>query len=102
MEKDLVVYDGNCKLCKLTIKKLKYFTKDRFNYVSFQDFEYAYSKAVHIISRNATYKGAEAIFYALKVFGINIFWVLYKRFYLFKIISDFMYKFIATHRKHIL
>ncbi|MEO0145185.1 MAG: DUF393 domain-containing protein [candidate division WOR-3 bacterium] len=90
-----IIYDGNCKLCKRTIKTISFFSK------SFEFDPNNREEEVIYIEDGKVYRG----FYAIRriILKIPIFWLLLPIFYFpfFDKVGTKIYNFISKHRRWI-
>ncbi len=109
--KPLVIFDGDCNFCGIWIRRWRYHTGDRIDYLPFQARSVAerfpelareqLEKAVHLVTTEGViYSGAEAAFRAL-AFNPAEHWLLewYEHSQLFSRTSESAYRFVATHRR---
>ncbi|PCI29398.1 membrane protein [Candidatus Wolfebacteria bacterium] len=121
IQKNLLVYDGECTFCKMWVNYLRILTKERVEYRPFQSFEWLkngpkgnevakefpdipqkeFARTVRLFTPDGgEYSGAEAIFRVLafnKERRIGL-W-LYKHIPGFKFFSELGYRFVASHRR---
>ncbi|MGB7291899.1 MAG: lipase maturation factor family protein [Thermodesulfobacteriota bacterium] len=107
-ELPLLIYDGECGVCRLWVDYWKSLTGDRVRYASFQnvalDFpeippEHFKKFVVLITADGELYKGAEAVLRVLTYCpGKSWFLWLYMRIPGFSSISEAVYRLVASHR----
>lgn len=106
-KKPLLIYDGDCRFCKLWIARWKQLTADKVDYAPSQEVasqfpqisENDFRKSVQFIDADGTIsKGAEAVFRSLKY--ANKKWMLwcYEKIPGFAAISEWFYQLVASHR----
>ena len=107
-ELPLLIYDGDCGVCRLWVDYWKSLTGDRVRYASSQtvasDFPYIpleyFKKFVVLITPDGeVYRGAEAVFRLLS-YCPGKSWILwlYTRFPGFSFVSEAVYRLVASHR----
>ncbi|MCA9395817.1 MAG: lipase maturation factor family protein [Candidatus Omnitrophica bacterium] len=108
--KPLMLYDGDCHFCSRWIMRWKRITGGRIDYTTSQESgsgfpeipEAMFADAVCLITTDGdAVFGAEAVYRSLALGGSGFFrfaFQLYKRFFLFKWISDIGYGAVARHR----
>jgi lipase maturation factor 1 len=109
-DKPVLIYDGDCNFCKLWIKRWRQTTRDRVEYVPFQDAAVAkrfpeisrarFEQAVHLILPQGTvFSGAEAAFRTLAQ-NPDATWFCdwYQQSPLFRQVSEGVYRLVARHR----
>jgi lipase maturation factor 1 len=107
-ELPLLIYDGDCGVCRLWVDYWKSLTGDRVRYAPFQNVALDFpeippehiKKFVHLITPNGElYRGAEAVFRVLTCCpGKSWFLWLYMRIPGFSFISEAVYRLVASHR----
>lgn len=107
-ELPLLIYDGDCGVCRLWVDYWKSLTGDRVRYAPFQnvavDFPEIpsehFKKFLHLITPNGElFRGAEAVFRILSCCpGKSWFLWLYVRIPGFSFISEAVYRSLASHR----
>lgn len=110
-QKPLLIYDGDCNFCAVWVRRWKYTTGDRVDYVAFQGPSIAtrfpeiprqrFENAVHLIETDGSvFSGAEAALRALG-HGEHEPWLLdfYLRSPAFARLTEWMYRFVARRRR---
>lgn len=105
--KPILVYDGDCDFCQYWIYRWKHITKDRIDYLPYQEVytlfpeipisEFQFSVQL-ILHTGQVYSGAEAILRALN--NSVLLWC-YTNFPGFSFVTETVYRFVAKHRQHI-
>lgn len=104
-----MVWDGDCGLCKLCANRFSYYKDQKIELIPYQSLNKKYpdapkkdySKSVFLFTpRGNIYNGAEAIFrffseYSWRGWAFR----LYQKFKLFSVLSEWCYRFVASHRK---
>lgn len=111
----IMIWDGDCAFCARWIKKWQKITSEQVQYAPYQIFEKDANgrlkkfpslsvkdceRAVQLVmSKGLIYHGAEAVFRALDTAGKKKIWLwLYKHLPGFKLFSEMVYNFVASHR----
>jgi len=110
LQKPLLIYDGDCGFCQRWITRWKKITKDRVDYATSQDVgnqfpqipKEHYEKSVQLVQIDGTVSsGADAVFRTLAM--RSFFWKIglwkYKHVPGFAAVSEWVYRFVAKHRK---
>lgn len=104
----LLVFDGDCRFCRLWIERWRAITGERVEYVSYQEATDTWAdvppdrcrEAVHLVDTDgAVYRAAEAVFRSLAVRPAwrGLLWA-YRRVPGVRPISEAVYRLVARHR----
>lgn len=104
----VMVWDGNCGFCKYWIIRWKRLSRDKIQYLPFQESAaqfpqidlHHFKEAVRLIDVDGrVYSGPEAAYKSLSISGKYPFLLKwYQKMMLFRLMSDLGYQFIANHR----
>lgn len=106
INKPILVYDGDCDFCQYWISRWKHITKDRIDYLPYQEIYSDFpeipisefqSSVKLILHTGQVYSGAEAILRALN--NSVLLWC-YTNFPGFSYVTKAVYRFVAKHRQH--
>jgi predicted DCC family thiol-disulfide oxidoreductase YuxK len=109
--KPLLIFDGDCGLCRRRVARWRRATGDALDFLPFQDETAArrfpeippaaFAKALHLILPDGSvYTGAEAVFRSLAAGGVKrrLLWC-YRKMPLFAGVSEWLYGRVAAHRR---
>lgn len=105
----LLVFDGDCRFCRQWVARWRNITGDRVEYEPYQVVAWQYPEVSnHEFAQSIQYfeggnqrkQGADAVFHALAWGGGwgKLLAFLYNRFFLFAVVSEFLYRRIARNR----
>ena len=101
-----LVFDGECGFCLYSVEYARAVTLDRVEYRPYQEVASEYSDvatedfaaSIQLFHKDQRYSGAEAAFRTLAIGGLNFWLVLYRCLPGFAICSEWLYRFVSTHR----
>ena len=112
-KRPMMVWDGECNFCKYWISIWKSKTGENISYETYQNVitdipdiqEQFFEKAVRLIELDGRiFGGPDAAFRSMLYYKtpVGLWHRLYHRFWLFRKISDYGYKFVTEHRTFML
>ncbi|GJL79284.1 MAG: hypothetical protein NPINA01_22730 [Nitrospinaceae bacterium] len=107
--KPILIYDGDCDLCRYWVARCRHITQDRVDYASSQESNHLLPEispeqlqsSVQLVQSDGTvYDGAEAVFRTL-AFNPSRHWPLwlYRNVWGVACSTEFIYRFIARNRR---
>jgi len=101
-----LVFDGDCGFCRYSVEYARGVTVDRVEYRSYQEVASEYldvtteefAASIQLFHTSERYSGADAAFRTLALGGLGFWHVLYRYLPGFAICSEWLYRFVSTHR----
>lgn len=101
-----LVFDGECGFCRYSVEYAHAVTLDRVEYRPYQEVASEYSDvaaeefaaSIQLFCDDQRYAGAEAAFRTLALGGLGFWLLLYRYLPGFAICSEWLYRFVSTHR----
>ena len=101
-----LVFDGDCGFCRYCVEYARAVTQELVEYRPFQEVASEHSEvtteefaaSIQLFFDGRRYAGAQGAFQTLALGGISFWHILYRRLPGFASLSEWLYRYVSTHR----